>query len=214
MFFTVSSYSFGVNAAGLGIDSPPTNVSFDFVSAVGALGAQFDATLESRDGTVTAAFPQVSTFEGGQFQGTYYSGSVAVLDRSMNLSSAISEQIFAGSAAVLELTDIGPGVTLGLPPYTLAEDLTLCMSAQGFSDGGPTVAVRMDDDPSGAPEPDSRLLLALGASLLVVAKRFRRAFGKCVFANRWGSLVLSSWQIGILPLKCLNSNQRSQKITE
>ena len=159
LFFTVSTYGF----VGL-----PTNVSFNFVSNALTAGSALQATLQSRDGSVTADFSQPYTFTAGQFQGSYYQGAVASLYGSMSLSGTLSQSLFAGSAAFLELRNLGPDVTLGLPPYTLAEDLTLSLSAGGTSRGG--VSVRVQMDAVAVPEPDSRLAMFAGAILLLAVR--------------------------------------------
>ena len=158
LVFTVSSYGFGVNAAQLGMASSPARVGFEFVSDALASGAVFDATLVSRDGSASAEFSQ-GTFRPGQFQGTYYSGAVSVLSGSMSLTAALSQELFAGSSAILTLKNVGPDVTVGLAPYTLAQSLSVSLSAGGFSTGAPPVMVLMEQQGASAPEPGSLVLL-------------------------------------------------------
>jgi len=205
--FTFPTYSFAANARNLGIDPTPTTLGFGLVSALDALGGQFDATLLSRDGQTIVAFPRASTFTQGQFQGVLYKGQVAALDDSLTLSSSLARQLLAESSAVLQFTNVGDDVTLGLATYTLEQNLTVCLYGHGLSVGAPSLVVAYDDPPSDAPEPASFLLIAIGAVLLALAKVLRRIFHpiECLQpVGRSATIDLDP------PLEVPQSNQRSQ----
>ena len=101
--FTVPSWNFSINAANFGLPVYPTAVEFTFVSAVQDSPGQFEAVLESGDGSVSVSFAPLS-FVPGTFQGTNYQGAVSVLEGSVQLSETLSQQLFGNSAAVLMLS--------------------------------------------------------------------------------------------------------------
>lgn len=171
--FGVADWNFAVQAAHFGLPQYPTHIGFTFVSAPVNETGQFIAILGSNDGSVEVAFDAPLSFIPGSFQGAFYRGPVSTLQASMTLSGTLSQQLFAGPGAVLILRNAGPDVVLGLPPYTLREDLSVSLIGGGLSVGGPRGAVRLDDPPESAgtetPEPGSGSLLLAGAVLLCAA---------------------------------------------
>jgi hypothetical protein len=179
--FTFSTY--GPSAA-------PSNVSFNLVADALASGALFQATLTSRDGSITTEFAQPSTFRPSQFQGAYYHGAAASLYGSLTLSNDLSSALFAGSSAILELQNLGPAITLSFAPYTLAQDLSVSLYGNGVARGGVPVQVRLetssddsaDNYPShlglnssaAVPEPASLLFVLLAVLFASAAHLFRR----------------------------------------
>jgi hypothetical protein len=175
LLFTVPSWNFSINAAKYGVPVYPTAVEFTFVSAAQDSPGQFEAVLESGDGSVSVPFAPLS-FVPGTFQGTNYHGAVSVLEGSLQLSETLSQQLFGNSAAVLTLFNDGPAVTLGLSPYTVQQDMTVSLGGGGLSVGAPPGGVSLDPpDPSDVPEPQSGLLLAGGGAMLWVLSRLRRS---------------------------------------
>jgi hypothetical protein len=181
--FTVPSWNFGINAAHYGLPEYPTSVGFVFVMAAEDSLAQVEAVLVSGDGSVSASFGAPLSFMPAMFQGSHYSGAVSVLEGSLQISETRSQQLFANSPAVLILLNTGPALTLGMPPYTLRQDLNVSLGGSGLGVGAMLGGVsRMDasdppdpPDPAEAPEPGSGLLLLGGGALLWALSRLRRS---------------------------------------
>lgn len=177
LFFTLSTQGFAVNAAGFGISPYPTVVSFGFVSGSPGPGGAFDAALETPDGSVFAAFPNLLEFAPAQYQSADYSGTVGEIEATLTLSPALSRQLFSGASAVLVLQNLGPAATVGLSSYTIPHDLTVSLSGGGLTTGAPVVEATLDDPPppGGVPEPGSGWLLAGGGALSLAATVSKRA---------------------------------------
>ena len=178
--FTISERSFAVNCAQLGGPAAPTGILFQLVTDPLAVATQFDATLESADGSVSVSLGSDLSFAPGTFQGTYSSGPVSVLSGAANLPETLSQQLFAGSQAVLVLRNDGPAVDLGLAPYTLAEELQVSLGGSDFSVGALDTGAALgsqEDDPVPEP-PNGPLLGVIGGLFLGVGwglKRISRA---------------------------------------
>jgi hypothetical protein len=174
----------------------PTSLSFALTTTSLDGWFDFDATLRSYDGATEIRFDN-ETVADGYFAGTYYSGAVSVATASTELSADDAAAIFARPAAVLWLQNTGAAVTLGLPPYRLAQDMLVSLSGgmeSGglLSVGGTVTSVSLDraraDDSfaavgafspqvivgSDAPEPQSWLLFSVGAGALLLMGRKRR----------------------------------------
>jgi hypothetical protein len=177
LFFTLATYGFAVNAAAFGISPYPAVVSFGFVSGSPGPGGDFDAVLETPDGSVLAEFPDLLEFAPAQYQGANYSGTVGEIEATLTLSPALSRQLFSGASAVLVLQNLGPAATVGLSSYTIPHDLTVSLSGGGLTTGALVVEATLDDPPppGGAPEPGSGWLLAGGAALCWAATAAKRA---------------------------------------
>jgi hypothetical protein len=178
LWFTVPSWNFGINAAHYGLPEYPTSVGFVFVTASEDSLAQFDAILVSGDGSVSVSFGAPLSFVPAMFQGSAYSGAVSVLEGSLQISEMRSQQLFGSSPAVLILPNTGPALTVGLPPYTLQQDLNVSLGGSGLSVGARLggVALMADPpDPPDVPEPRSGLLLLGGGALLWALARLRKS---------------------------------------
>jgi hypothetical protein len=178
--FTVPSWNFSIDAANFGLPEYPTSVAFEFVSDSANLQAQVDVVLASGDGSVSVSFGAQLSFAPGMFQGSRYIGAVSVLQGSLYLSPALSQQLFGNSPAVLNLLNTGPALTVGLPPYTLQQDLNVSLGGGGLSVGAPLGGVALVEspdppEPSDAPEPGSGLLLLGGGALLFALSWLRRS---------------------------------------
>ena len=176
--FTVPASNFGFNAGHYGIPVYPTSVGFVFVSAAEDPLAQIAAVLESGDGSVSVSFGAPLSFVPGTFQGSRYSGAVSVLQGSLHLSETLSQQLFGNSPAVLILLNTGPALTVGMPPYTLQQDLNVSLGGGGLSVGAPLGGVALMDsqsDPAATPEPCSGVLLLGGGALLWALARMRQS---------------------------------------
>ena len=178
--FAVPSWNFGINAGNYELPVYPTSVAFVFASAAEDSLAQIQAVLESGDGSVSVSFGAPLSFAPGMFQGSRYIGAVSVLQGSLYLSPALSQQLFGNSPAVLNLLNTGPALTVGLPPYTLQQDLNVSLGGGGLSVGAPLGGVALVEspdppEPSDAPEPGSGLLLLGGGALLFALSWLRRS---------------------------------------
>ena len=176
--FTVPSWNFGIDAAKFGLAEYPTQVGFMFASLPEGSPGQFEVVLESGDGSVSVSFGTPLSFTSGIFQGTGYGGAVSVLDGSLQISEALSQQLFGSSAAVLMLLNTGPAVTVGLPPYGLQRDMNVSLGGGGLSVGarlGGVALMDSESDPAEAPESNSGVLLLGGGALLWALARLRRA---------------------------------------
>ena len=176
--FTVPASNFGINAGHYGIPVYPTSVGFVFVSAAEDPLAQIAAVLESGDGSVSVSFGAPLSFVPGTFQGSRYSGAVSVLQGSLHLSETLSQQLFGNSPAVLILLNTGPALTVGMPPYTLQQDLNVSLGGGGLNVGAPLGGVALMDsesDPAATPEPCSGVLLLGGGALLWALARMRQS---------------------------------------
>jgi hypothetical protein len=175
--FTVPAWNFGANAANFGLPEFPTSVGFVFVLASEDSLARIEAILESGDGSVSVSFGAPLGLIPAMFQGSRYSGPVSALQGSLHLSETLAQQLFGNSPAVLILLNSGPALTVGLPPYTLKQDLNVSLGGGGLSLGAPLgrVALLEASDPSAAPEPGSGLLLLGGGALLCVLSRLLRS---------------------------------------
>jgi hypothetical protein len=190
---TVPSRSFSSEAAIFRLPVYPTEVQFTFVSAVENSPGQFQASLESGDDSVSVSFGALS-FLPGTFQGSSYSGPISVLTGSVQLTEALSQQLFGSSAAVLVLLNAGPAVTVGLSPYSLQQDVNLTLEGGGLTVGALPGEVTLTDPPpslgGGAgftqldssdppdpptPEADSGLLMLGGGALLCVLATLRKS---------------------------------------
>jgi hypothetical protein len=193
--FTVPSWNFGINAAKFGIQQQyPTSVSFEFVTAADDSLSQIQAVLESGNDSVSVSFGAPLKSVPGVFGGSRYNGAVSVLEGTLHISETLSQQLFGGSPAVLTLLNTGPAVTVGLPPYTLEQDMSVSLGGGGLSVGAPLGGVTLTSaplrglasmgtlsdpldppDPPGVPEPRSGLLLLGGGALLWGLARLRRS---------------------------------------
>jgi hypothetical protein len=177
--FLFTDASFAANAANFGLSSSPASVSFNLMSAPVAGYGQFAATLESIDGSASAAFAGPLGWTNGWGQWSGYSGSVSDLGASMSLPAAMSQQIFANNKAMLLLTYSGPDITLGVGNRTLEQDFSFSVSGGGLSTGTVNYDVTLSDNTLGAvggsepvtaaPEPGSGLLLGGFAAVLLAA---------------------------------------------
>lgn len=188
--FTISDRSFAIQSTRLEGPAAPIGVLFDFVTAPMSGPTLFDAELESVNGAASVSLGTGLRFAPGRFQGTFYSGGVDVLSGSVTLPIALSEELFAGSQAVLVLRNDGLPLTLGLAPYSTAQELEVSLDGGSFSTGA-VVSTRQplrrmallapsnEQPPQLAPEPDYGLACGgIGALFLAVAWGLNRFRGR------------------------------------
>jgi hypothetical protein len=135
--------------------------------------------VESADGSASAMFPGTEGWTSGMVRLSGYDGAASVLMDSLTLSTTLSQLIFAGSEAELTLTYAGPDVTVGLPGYSLKNDVTITLAGGDLSVGAMDYGVTLTSDEGViAPEPDPVAMLVSTGVLLCAAsgmiKRFAR----------------------------------------
>jgi hypothetical protein len=166
--FAVAGWNFVSNAAGLGLPEYPTEVGFGLASAPETAG-QLSAVLQSHDGSLSMAFGPPLHFIPGWFQGFWYQGAAGTVEGTISLTPSFSQELFAGPGAILTLTNTGPDMTIGLPPYTLQQDLNVSLSGGGLDLGAPQGRVSLNEAggaTAAVPEPASSALFGSAAALL------------------------------------------------
>jgi hypothetical protein len=176
LFFTLDTSTFAQAASNEGLPTLPGVVSFRFITGSPVPSGLWAALLETPSGSQIAVFPNFMEFETAQYLSADYSGLIGEINGSLPLSSAESQHL-GDLSVVLVLLNLGSTVTVGLPPYSIADDLTVSLSGGRVSTdaivGGVTLA---DPAPPGVPEPGSGWLFAAGAALCWAA------------GARWGTL--------------------------
>ncbi len=178
LLFRVSIQDYQNEALLFGAPMLPTSFSFTLVTAPTDSAVQFQAGLESDNGSNADILPQSLTLEPGTFDSGNYSGPVSTLSGSFSLSSSQSNSLFAGGTAFLVITDLGGNVTIGLPPYTLTDDLYGSVYGGGLNVGAWTIST-FYDPPTAVPEPGSGFLVFSGGIGLFIAAALQRR------ARRW-----------------------------
>jgi len=125
----------------------PVRVGFRGFTSTGGSGS------ESGDGSVSFRWRAAELYDG-DVPSAGYGGAVSVLDGSLQLSEALSQQLFGSSAAVLTLLNTGPAVTVDCH-YTLQQDMTVSLEGGGLSVGAP-LAGRPDGLAGPSRPPDLR----------------------------------------------------------
>jgi hypothetical protein len=175
--FQVLSANFSFNAARFGLDPYPTDVSFIFVTAPLAGPATVSAWLESPDGQASDAFHGPLAFTPGLFAGTQYRGSTSTVQSYLHLAPELSASIFGTGSARLILRNDGDDLRLGLPPYTLRQDLSVSLTGGPLSVGALSGTVNVQSE---VPEP----VLMLPGLFSLVLMRFAGRSQNQPFANR------------------------------
>jgi hypothetical protein len=184
--FTFSASSYLAHAAQYQAPAYPTGIEFLIAAANLVSAGDITVELESGDGLISVAFDNVAV-SPGWVQGALYNGAAETVSGSLDLAPDMAAAIFSGPA-VLALSSAASGVSVGLPPYTLAQSMMVSLSGGGLSVGGVLYGVSLEeapamddppaDGPLDVPEANSGLLLAGGGALLLALgaalKRLRR----------------------------------------
>jgi hypothetical protein len=187
--FTFSASSYLAHAMQYQAPAYPTGINFLFATADLASAWDFTAELQSGDGWMSLAFDNVAVSDG-LFHGAAYNGQVATVSGSLEFAPDMAAGIFSGPA-ILALRNAASGVTVGLPPYRLAQTMVVSLSGGGLGVGGVMYGVSLQEAPFGAadlssdgprdvPEANSGLLLLGGGSLLIALGVAARCY------SRWG----------------------------
>jgi len=169
LVFDLFTRNFSLNAAHFGLPVSPTDVSFTFVTTPVPEGAAFSAFLATLDGSISLAFPGPLDPATGISSGSLYSGPVSVISGYLHLSTELSTDLFAAGAADLFLRNDGPDLVLGLPPYTLRQDLSLSLAGGPLSVSALPFSANLQE--SAAPEPATPLLPLLPLALVLRSRR-------------------------------------------
>ncbi len=173
LLFRVSIQDYQNEASYFGAPLSPTGFGFTLVTAPTDSGAQFQVELESDNGSSFDILPGSLTLQPGTFDSWDYSGPVSTLSGSFSLSSNQSDSLFAGGTAFLIIKDLSGNVTLGLPPYTLTDDLYGSVYGGELNVGATTIST-FYDPPTAVPEPGSGFLVIAGGLGLSIAAALRR----------------------------------------
>jgi hypothetical protein len=146
-------------------------VEFVFASQSVHGSPQFEAELTSRDGAASASFGAVNII-AGYMTSSLYTGRVSAISAIITLPPSTSSAIWQDGRATLVLHDIGATVTLGLPGYTLRDDLSASLQSGNRTAGAVVNGVLYEDPPPGdAPENDSWLLVGGGLVIFSMSVR-------------------------------------------
>ncbi len=176
LVFHFSAASYRNNAAFFGVPANPTSLQFLFLSEAGGAGAQVAASLETLDGSLSLLLPGFLDFVPGTFMNGGNSLPVSTLGGAWTLPGATSARLFDGSAeAILRLTNFGEDMIVGLPPYSLRDDLQISLGGGNLSAGALVLSVDAPLAPTATsvPEPSFALLLLAGAVVLALSVALR-----------------------------------------
>jgi hypothetical protein len=198
LVFTFSASGYLSYAAQYQAPAYPTRIDFSLISADLLSALDFTAELQSGNGLTSVVFDNLAV-SAASFQGALYNGAAAAVSGSMSLAPDLAAEIFS-TRATLVLRNASSGVTLGLPPYRLAQVMIVSLRGGGLSVGGVVYGVALEqaptasdpvgdpsldamgrlleDGPLDVPEAGSGLLLAGGGALLLALgaalKRLKR----------------------------------------
>jgi hypothetical protein len=177
--FLFSDSSYARQASTMGIATSPSQIFFNLISAPVDSAGQFTAEVESADGSVSALFSGPLGWVSSVVQMSGYDGQASVLMGNLMLSSTLSQELFAESQAELTLTYAGPDVTVGLPGYSLENDLTISLASVSLSVGAMNYGVTLSSGQGViVPEPNGvAMLFATGVLLCAVSGALKRFGG-------------------------------------
>ena len=173
--FLFTDTSYALHATALGMAASPSQIFFNWITAPLGSAGLFTAGVESVDGSASALFTGPLGWTSGMVQTSEYDGPASVLMGNLMLSSSLAQEIFAGSEAELTLTYAGPDVTVGLPGYSLKDDLRISLAGGGLSVGAMDYDVTLTSGGVTAPEPDPvAMLVALGVVMCALSGALKR----------------------------------------
>jgi hypothetical protein len=176
--FLFSDSSYALKASTMGIAASPSQIFFNLSSVPVDSTGQFTAAVESADGSVSALFPGPLGWTNSTVQMSGYDGPASVVMGNLMLSSTLSQQIFAESGAELTLTYAGPDVTVGMPGYSLENDLTISLAGASLSVGAMDYGVTLSSGQGVvAPEPNPVAMLVTTGVLLCALSGALKRFG-------------------------------------
>ena len=227
--FHLFTWNFAKNAERLNLPLLVTDLNFALITAPVPDAGAFEVALASEDHSVTAEWRE-QYFTSGAFSGSAYKGEISTLQGHLPLSAEFSKVLLDEGSMVISLRNRGPDIVLGLATYLLRQDLVAGLSGGPLTVGalpgwvefqpgvetlspslhltseGKTVSA----DEAVVPEPDSSVTFLIGMALFCFLPTLLTQFparetgpiasGKSAICIRIPTLILSRWQIGILPL--------------
>lgn len=187
--FNVSAWSYLVQASQFGAPADPTYVSFSLLTDPLLASLELAVSLQSYSGSASAPVTALKQ-SSGYFLGSLYQGPVSLESGGMELSPALSSQLFSGPALLLSVEDLSGSATLDLAPYSVLQTLEVSLSGGSLTTGGYVAAANLKTAPSlsvmaepldsleslDTPEPPYAPVLSLGAACLflpALSKRLR-----------------------------------------
>jgi hypothetical protein len=183
--FELFTGSYSVAAQQFGLSPYAQVLRFCLVTAPIGPGEQFSATLRTADASISVGLGDVLDFSPGFLSRTGFQGAVSTLQGQFQLDSESSQNLLGSGPVWLDLTNLGPGLTLGLQPQVFSHDLYASLSGGPLSVGAitgtvllqhptPTFAFSLNGnavDAFALPEPGTPWMLAGGGALLAAVSR-------------------------------------------
>jgi hypothetical protein len=180
LLFAISASNYGPYADRLAAPSWPEDIFISLLTAPLDSTAQFSAALLSANRQNRLPFGDPLQLAATWFSGERYQGPASIVYGFEHLTDAQSRAFFGSSAAFLELRNLGPDVVLGLPGYTLSQDLNVSLLGGNLTVGAKRLSVPSSD----TPEPGSAALLIAAGSLLCLAGVLLK---RCCVLTHWPS---------------------------
>jgi hypothetical protein len=174
LFFQLDFRDYLQNAPRYGAPPLPGAFSFLFVSMPSDSPAEFQAGLESLNGSTIVPFAGIVSLAPGLFDGPTYSGPVSTLSSYQALSYAQSMGVVGPQAGLLYLTDFEGDVTFSFPGYTLQQDMYSSAIGGPISVGVITTGVSLLRNDPPVPEPENWYLVVGGGVAIYLAAKFLR----------------------------------------
>ena len=176
LLFQVDFRNYLQNAPRYGAPPLPGAFSFLFVSMPSDSAAEFQAGLESLNGSTIVPFAGILSLAPGLFDGPTYSGPVSTLSSYQAFSNSQSLHLFGPQGGMLYLRDLQGNVTLSFPGYALQQDMYSSAMGAPISVGVITTGVTLIHADPPVPEPQSWLLVVGGGVAIYLAAKFLRRY--------------------------------------
>jgi hypothetical protein len=177
----ISSANFSNLASQFGVSPYPTRVNVTFSSMPTTIVGSFTLELQSSDGSVSADFPGPVGWTNGWASNSGYVGPTSAIVDSINLTSDMSQAIFADGTAQIYLRYSGSPITVGENNRTLKQDFSVSLTGGSLTVAGSVQSVGYTDPPivtvensTGVPEPGGTTLMGAGLGLCAIASIVRK----------------------------------------
>jgi len=172
--FEIDSIGYNSIAGLYGAPPLPERVEFVMDNAPDMGAGRFIAWMESATGQLEVRFATLWQIPAS-FHGSQYTGPITVLTSALDVAGQDSAALFGERRAFLVLQNRNPDITLGLPPYTLSQDMKVTLSGGPLAIGARVQSVTLLSGVAPTPEPGSAWLLLCGAGLFLLSAILRRA---------------------------------------